>query len=263
MHVRCLQPFPDVRPLSNQLRGNRVMRWNPRHRAAETTSLLLRCLDHPFNSLHSQHSVSQTPCAVMSFQSFFFSGGSWCQLATAKQVRPLQLKLLAILKKGNASNVCLFKRQHRLKWLLRWVAYSIPLVGSTRIDRFLGWGGRRSWGRLLDLIKVLPGLLPSAELLNLQADGSTCWSSQCTGNTGTFFVRKDPLHADLLVDFFFLFHFNDGLVSSILALQAQGLDESKLIIAACLYSRLFWPRRSTGVQISIQSPCPLFQGGHS
>lgn len=71
MHIRCLRPFPDTRLLSNQLRGNKVIRWS-QGREQEGISLLpnQRPQAHLFQS--SSHFSPSFLCSLSHFKPFFF-----------------------------------------------------------------------------------------------------------------------------------------------------------------------------------------------
>lgn len=146
MHVRCLRPFPDTRPLSDQLRGNRVIRWSRRQGAGgELACYPTRdCKPTAFTPPAFPPSI---PLLILSFQSclfflsFSFPGGSWCWLAAAKQVKPLQLKLPVILKLDDESAVSF--RKGILSLTCCWGVVSPP--PPPRVLRAAGWWQWVGW----------------------------------------------------------------------------------------------------------------------
>lgn len=126
MHVRCLLPFPDTRPLSNQLRGNRVIRWSRgRGVGGGGISLLLNqsLQGHLFPPTLPPFPSSPFLCPLCHFKAFCFFFPFSREAADAgrldaKQVRPLQLKLPEILKRDDESAVS-FRTHPLLDMLLR------------------------------------------------------------------------------------------------------------------------------------------------
>lgn len=132
MHVRCLLPFPDTRPLSNQLRGNWVIRWSRgRGVGGELASYSTRACKATSSPTHTpSFPLLPIPLPTLSFQSFLYFLSLFQEAAdagrlAAKQVRPLQLKLPEIPERDDESAVCF--RTHPLLDMLLGCRVSPPL----------------------------------------------------------------------------------------------------------------------------------------